>query len=291
MRNRNFRALLIGVAALALSACGGGGGATSGIAPMPLPPSPAPAQPPALIPAATQSQQFAVLGASHLQVGDQTPQLGDSEQLQVRYVASSNSYEVQLPESQTWSAIEYTPAGDGTPINFTGGGAHLWLRSDGYQYSRLVEWSGGNSLHGYEAIGIATLAGGVPTTGSASYSGQIMGFTSETHSADDLFISGSIAMNFNFGSGSLFGSISPILNQDFTQHFLGTIDFRNTVYSAGSTTFAGEFDTDIPGLNSFGGLFTGPNAQELIGNFALPYRSPIDGTDQQAAGAFVGRAD
>jgi len=41
-------------------------------------------------------------------------------------------------------------------------------------------------------------------------------------------------------------------------------------------------------VNSFSGLFTGPSAQELIGNFAFPYRSPVDGKTYQADGAFIG---
>ena len=36
-------------------------------------------------------------------------------------------------------------------------------------------------------------------------------------------------------------------------------------------------------------MFTGPNAEELIGNFAFPYQSPIDSKAYQADGAFVGK--
>jgi hypothetical protein len=42
-------------------------------------------------------------------------------------------------------------------------------------------------------------------------------------------------------------------------------------------------------VNSFSGLFTGPHAEELIGNFAIPYRSPINSQVYQADGAFVGK--
>ena len=51
----------------------------------------------------------------------------------------------------------------------------------------------------------------------------------------------------------------------------------------------GAFATSLSGRNSFSGLFTGPRAEELIGNFAFPYASPKDGATEQAAGAFVGR--
>ena len=288
MRTSIFTSVLL-AAAFALAGCGGGGGTGIGATPPPPTPPPPSPQTPALVPAATTNQQFAVMGASHAIEGDQRPQLGASEQLQVRYVASTNMYEIQLPDSQAWAAISYIPTGDGSPINFGGGDTHLWLRSEGYQYSRLFEWNGNDSIVGYEAIGIATAPGSVPTAGTASYSGQVMGFTPEDNSFDSMFISGSIAMNFNFGSGALTGSISPILHEGFAPHSLGTIDFRNTVFSAGSTTFSGEFDTDVAGMNSFSGMFTGPKAEEAIGNFALPYKSPIDSRTYQAAGAFVAK--
>ena len=48
-------------------------------------------------------------------------------------------------------------------------------------------------------------------------------------------------------------------------------------------------DTNVAGINKFSGLFTGPNAEEVIGNFALPYRSPIDSQTYQAAGGFVAK--
>ena len=287
MRNSIIRAIML-AATFALAGCGGGGGTDVASTPPPPPPPPAPPpEPPPIIPAATTSRQFSAVGASHPIDDWGTPQLGAGDQLQVRYVASSNSYEVQLPGGQTWSAIQYTPTG-GSPINFIGGGAHLVLWSEDYQYSRLFEWSADN-FHGYEAIGIPTAAGNVPRTGSASYSGEIAGFTPESNSSDTQWIVGSVEMTFNFEIGSLSGSISPVLTDGAATYSLGTIDFRNTVYSTGSMTFSGEFDTNLAGVNSFSGLFTGPNAQELIGNFALPYKSPIDSQTYQAGGAFVAK--
>jgi hypothetical protein len=217
------------------------------------------------------------------------------EQLQVRYVASSNSYEVQLPNSQAWAGISYVATPAPGLINY-GGAAQLWLRTGinrpqgDYQYSRLFEWSdNGSTINGHEAIGMATPAGGVPVTGSATYRGEIIGQTPEDHSdGSDLPLDGSITLSFNFGSGSLSGSISPNFHQAFPSDAVGPINFSDTVYSVGSTTFSGKFDTNLQGVNSFSGLLTGPHAEELIGNFAFPYRSPIDDQTYQADGAFVG---
>jgi len=294
MNDRLLCNLLVGAAAVALAGCGGGGGYMASIPPPPMTPTPtptptpapSPAPSPAIIPAATTSQQFAAFGATHSSSGDRTPRLDASEQLQVRYVQSSNSYEVQLPGSQAWAGISLLTSG---PFpNVAGDTAYLWLREGGYQYSRLFQWADKNStVFGHEAVGMATPASGVPLTGSASYSGQLLGYTSEYQAtlADDFPVDGSIDLLFNFGVGSLSGSIKPNLHQGYATD---PLNFRDTVYSKGSTTFSGRFDTTVPGVNSFSGLFTGPSAQELIGNFAFPYRSPVDGKTYQADGAFIG---
>lgn len=277
---------------IALSGCGGGGGptiASAGAVPPPVTPTPTPTPSPTptptswpVIPAASTNTQFAALGAAR----GTGLQLDSASQLQVRYVASSNLYEVQLPQSQEWAAVSYLPTGGGTPVNLIAGSTHLWLWSDGYNYSRLFEWSGGG-ITGYEAIGLATPASGVPTAGLASYKAVIGGVTSEYQGAlaDDFAVDGTIDFLFDFEHGSLSGSISPRLHQGYT---IDPISFRDTVYSTGSATFSGAFDVQVPGVNSFTGRFTGPAAQELIGNFAFPYRSPIDNKIYQADGAFVG---
>ena len=288
MRVSKVRPILL-AAAFALAGCGGEGG--YGVASTPPPPvtptpTPTPTPPPAIIPAATVSQEFTVVGSSHPFDGVSKPIFDDSEQLQVRYIQSSNSYEVQLPHSASWGQIAYLPI-DGspaTPINYGGGGAHLWLGA-GYQYSRIFEWSGGPGLHGFEAIGIATPSGNIPVTGTASYFGELLGGTTESFGGDTWDVRGTIGLSFNFGLGTLSGTIDPTA----FAYSLGHLSFRDTIYSTGSASFSGKFDTNLPGVNSFSGLFTGPNAQELMGNFAFPYASQVDGKTYQADGAFVGR--
>lgn len=269
--------------AFTLEACGDGGGSQVASTPPPPPAPPPTPPPPPIVPAAATSQQFAATGAVYVDLA--VPQLDPAEQLQVRYIASTNSYEVQLPHGQTWSTLQYDPIDD-----FFGGsscGCGLVLSYQDYQYSRLFVWNDGERL-GQEAIGIPTPASGVPITGSATYNGQIQGFTSENGNGASRNIGGTFAMSFDFGGGSFSGSFSPILIADVTQYSLETVNFRNTVYSTGSATFSGNFDTDLVGLNGFSGLFTGPNGEELIGNFALPYRSPLNDQIYEAGGAFVG---
>lgn len=274
MRTANIRPILLATT-VALAGCGGGGGVAS-INP---PPVTNPPQEPDF-PIVSTDQQFAVMGAVHTDAAGQPALLDSSDQLQVRYVASSNSYEVQ-GMGEPWAPVTYN--GDGS---LTSGTNSLWLKSGDYDYSRLLSWFDGAS-GGNQAIGLATPASGVPVTGGATYAGDLLGETSENHpDGSYLGVEGSIQLSFDFGDGNLSGSITPDLHQGYD---LGTINFRDTVFSAGATTFSGKFDTDAAGVNSFSGLFTGPAAQELIGNFAFPYRSPIDGVTYQADGAFVAK--
>jgi hypothetical protein len=285
--------------AFALTACGGGGGglASAGstpppITPPPITPPPPPPPPPtapafALIPAATTSQQFAVAGAARLTPDDPTLRLGTTDLLQVRYAASSNSYQVELPNSQTWIDLV------GKSENEAAGGQVTVVRQyGGFQYSSLINWFSNGTSRGVESVGIATPAGAVPVTGSATFNAIALGSTPETHNISQLvspFVQGPITFNFDFAQGSLSGNFHAFLDPEWHDYDLGTFNFRDTVYSNGSTTFSGKFDTNLTGVNSFSGLFTGPNAQELIGNFALPYKSPIDGLTYQSGGAFVGK--
>jgi hypothetical protein len=281
MNITNLRRVLLATA-FALAGCGGGG--DYGVASMPPPPvTSTPTPTPAIIPAATTSQQFTAVGVSHDWDSGQ-PLLGAGDQLQVRYVQSSNSYEVQLPHSETWEAIHPSP-GNSTIYE---GALLLTVRQPGYQYSNVLSWGDGASYYGTDAIGAATPASGVPVAGIAIYSGNLWGLSSETYSARPVTMFGGVDLSFDFGLGTLSGKVLPLLYYYATDedYSLGPVNFRDTVYSAGSTTFSGKFDTNLTGVNSFTGLLTGPNAQELIGNFALPYKSPMDGQIYQSDGAF-----
>lgn len=287
----DIRPMLLATA-FALAACAGDGSFVASI-PTPPPLSSPPKQEWSALLRPPTSQQFAAIGSSHLAIDDfKAPSLDASDQLQVRYVASSDSYEVQLPHSDQWASIAFDEIPGLGLANYRGSTAYLWVRTSPavgyYDYSRLFEWSDlASSINGHEAIGMATPEGAVPVTGTANYSGQILGQTSENHSdGTDLALDGSIYLAFDFGAGSLSGNITPDLHQSYG-NALGAISFQDTVYSVGSTTFSGSFDTGVAGLNSFSGQFTGPHAEELIGNFAFPYRSPIDGLTYEADGAFI----
>jgi hypothetical protein len=172
----------------------------------------------------------------------------------------------------------------------------------GYEYTRLADWS--TPSYGITAFGIATPQGAVPTNGLATFNGVISGWA-DTFVADQAdyaltSVAGTIRLDFDFGAGALSGQIHPELssprNSSPDYHFdLGPYAFSNTVYSAGSTTFSGQFDTATAGANSFDGQFTGPGAEELMGKWVLPFiwSDPGNGDDQvhSASGVFIGRKD
>jgi hypothetical protein len=303
--------------AIALSACGGGGGGVASIppppiAPVPTPtpspspaPTPSPAHFPSIIAAAATTQIFSTKGASYTSpqvsgsvLAVSNPSLADSAQMNVRYNAASASYEIQLPANVAWQPLvataSYPPPNDHLFLYRAPDTTGVFDHRSNLQYSALLEWFN-DTTSGYSAIGIATPAGNIPITGSASYVGSILGASSESHfnHFDALFesdiIGGPINLSFNFAAGTLSGRIDPTLTVEGAVTALPSLSFTNTVFSSGSTVFSGAFSTSLPGQNSFSGLFTGPNAEEVIGNFAFPYTSPVNGTPQQGAGAFAGR--
>ena len=289
----NRRTILLAGAALGLTACGGGGGGGVNSTPPPvLTPTPAPTPTSSAVEIfqSPATQEFAAIGS------------GNS--LRIRYDAASKKYEV-MAEGRGWETLVDDPFSSPHPGNpnvvfvFGTNSTEFMIRTHysyaeptaKYQYSNLAAWGSG-SFGGVTAFGMATPASGVPVVGSASYQGFIEGRTTESipDGADVWpgYIDGSIQLAFNFGNGSLSGSISPTLWLDDT-YPLATLNFVNTVYSTGSQNFSGSFSTSLAGSNSFAGLFTGPAAEELIGKFAFPYSSPLDGAAEQAAGAFVAK--
>ena len=292
----NLRTLLAAAAAISLVACGGGGGGD--LASIPPPPAPPRAASVDIFPSPA-SQEFAALGN------------GDS--LRIRYDAASGLYEV-MPGDQGWKTLVDDPTSSpfaGSPnVSFVfaeGGasGSYFVLNAHysytdpnyKYQYSNLANWgrqNGSIQLVGqHVAFGMATPTAAIPVTGAATYNGMIVGTSSEKldNSGEAIasgYIKGSINLAFNFGAGTLSGSISPEVYLS-GQRAIATLTFTNTIYSAGSPGFSGRFNTNLAGQNAFSGLFTGPNANELIGKFAFPYTSPFDGTSAQAAGAFIAK--
>ena len=324
--------LRLGVRAIAtggfLSLCACGGDGADHVSSIPAAPSPtAPTSPPAIRIFATPTVgDFVSVGASiagdggnlttHVATTDRFGQIStdSSNQVQFRYTAGG-TYEVKMPAADWDQLIPYKGLADpdsatnnyfqpaSVPVN-EGYVVTRNARNLGYLYSELASWgSKAQGRWGYVAFGLPTPVGGVPTSGSATFKGVVSG-TTDIMIPDNLYggyvplsTDGNVTLDFNFGSGTLAGSLElnlPIGGMNPER--LGTYAFRDTVYSAGSTTYSGRFDTGVTGQNFFSGRFTGPTAQETIGAWAIPFifergnaDYPADGQVHQAFGSWIAK--
>jgi hypothetical protein len=306
-----------GLVCLALSACGGGGG--GGVASIPPPPVTPPGTPPPPVTGASVSifsnpmvGEFASVGVSAQTTGTGSGSAhsfgplsnADADQVHIRYT-SGGFYEIEIP-GKDWERLTIakgTTPQDPTTFNLfqpesaPQNGAFLGTsvsKLQGYKYSELGTWSDGAGKHGEIAFGEATLASQIPQTGSATFAGIVRG-TSDVIASDSFDgtfnapVEGTVDLNFDFAKGTLAGSMTVALNAYGPTTPIGTFAFTDTVYSAGSPTYSGKFDTASAGDNFFLGRFTGPHAEETIGAWALPFHLSGDVAAHQAFGAWIAK--
>lgn len=318
--SRFSKQLLASAGAFALSACGGGGGGGMSFIPSP-PVTPTPTPTPTPVPAAVQ-----VTILPHPTVGDFVTagvwtnfawaeaseatrftaiQGVDSNQVHVRYT-SNGTYEVQLPGDSfgelSHSATISNPAPDDPFLTLSPawrGTLTIQYPHSGYSYSALATWARGDNDFGFTedlgvvAFGVPTPAGGVPVSGTASYTGLVSGLsdakTFDPVSSTWLLLpaGGTVGLNFDFASGSLSGQMALSINGGMNPISVGNFNFAQTIFSPGSTNYSGKFDTSLAGFNFFNGSFTGPHAEETIGNWAVPFT--LDGQNHQAIGAWIAK--
>lgn len=313
-------------AALTLCSCGGGGGnQVASVPPPPPAPTPAPAAASITIFTNPSAGQYASVGASIAGPGGNldtyksaSDRFGpvssaDSDQAHIRYNAAGY-YEIEMPGAAWDRLIPYKGLANPDPATnnyFQPQGVaqnYAYLvtsnsRNNGYSYSEFGSWgSDAAGRWGDVAFGSSTPAGAVPITGSATFSGIVSG-SADILSPDYLYggyvttsIGGSVRLDFDFAKGSLGGSMSLSLGDGMQPLDLGTFNFTQTVFSAGSTTYSGKFDTAVAGDNFFLGQFTGPHAEETIGAWALPFVFDksgdfvkADNQTHQAFGAWIAK--
>ena len=316
--------MFISASALVLSACGGGG--EMGIASTPPAavsptPSPTPASPGAGATSVTifkspQAGTYATVGLS-LSGGNLFPSASavfgalssdDASQPHIRYSAA-DYYEIEFPNTNWDGLVHYKALQNPTSLNMTfepasTNGPFVTIeraQDSGYLYSELASWgSSTGSRFGWMAFGVPTPQGGVPVTGSATYNGLVHG------SADimeyDLLaggyfpasVDGTVELNFGFAQGTLSGAAKLYLPDGMQPLGIGSFAFKNNVFSVGAATYSGQFETSASGQNYFLGRFTGPNAAETIGTWAVPFKFTTsgqtlkaDGQTHQAFGAWI----
>lgn len=286
---------------LALCACGGGG-ESGGLAYIP-PPPPAPAPDPNPSPPPFPEGAIGLTGGPFSTYSASSDGSGNliaaADDFHISYSPDDNVYTVSGPGLQpghlvdttigsgsymdgsaTWQSIDYTTSsvtqGDATTEQPNAFVLLDWANApyseSNLVYTSLGAWGGEDGKGGYFVYGVPTVAGDVPVTGTADYSGEIRGLTS-----GDGALFGTIGLEFDFGGGTLSGSMEPTVLDatGWSGVGLGTYTFQDTVYSRNGTSFSGAFA--VPGSDAdsaFHGNFNGPGGIEVMGNFSAPYQSP-----------------
>jgi hypothetical protein len=254
---------------------------------------------PAILPTITASTDFAVLGAEASKANDSNL---TTSGFSVHYDAASKDYVIDVPASQPGAFRQYVA---NTPSDQGWGGA--LVPASGHQFDGVFvrKPSAGLALsyttfadYGYLyqgvpsgvlAFGVATSAGGVPASGSATYGAIVDGVTIDGNG----LISGDATLQFDFGAGKLSGHFDPSYG-DFggmgEVYALGRYDFTSTVFGAGSTTFSGQLsNAQFSGKGAFNGQFTGPHAEELMARWSAPYINPLSHASGTMFGVWIGK--
>lgn len=299
-RTANWKAAaLLSVALPITNACGGPGG---GVASAPLPlvtPSPSPTPTPSAT--APLSSPVTILRDPATQEFA-TYEMGAP--LRIQFEADTKTYEVSTTDG-LWERLSDDPqAPPGRFLIGDASGSTSWLNASSYEsadpneryeYSSLADWAvdvgGPAAKGGWVVFGMPTPASGVPTSGTALYAGQIRGVGTFPAKGgwgdfDHAPIGGTASMTMNFASGSFTGSMMPLVTCDCDVIALPRMDFQGTL-TPSSSTFGGHFITDAAGPNSLAGMFTGPSAQESIGQWTFPLT--IAGTSESMSGLWISR--
>lgn len=298
MRRTIWTNLLLTCAISGLAACGGGGGGGSGFNSTPPPPPPPP--PPGYVdvfPNITQSTDFAALGTQTSAFDVPASQLVTSG-FAVSFDAASGAYVIDLPatnpgkffaqseDSRNWHGF-IEGSGFTVASVFKPSATNPDIQLSHTSFAQFFEYDYDDfAPAGFVAFGSATAAGAIPTMGSATYDALVAGLTLD----GDAKVGGAATLLFDFGAGTLAGHFDPVLLPYSGGSFaLGQYTFVNTVYGVGATTFSGEFSHANPLTGAFNGLFTGPNAEELMARWSADYVNPATQQPGEMFGIWVGK--
>jgi hypothetical protein len=213
---------------------------------------------------------------------------------EVRWNAALRLYEVEVPGNSLAhidpiNRANFAETGnlvpaDGSPNR---GVVQAWTGLNYTRYGHVTAPDG--YAGGAFAFGVPTAPGGVPISGTATYSAQLDGAAYGPNGVPVWGLYGSATFNFDFAAGTLSGHMNPVLNGPMDVPPLSQYNFVSTVFSVGSTTFSGAFDVVGPTPSSFKGQFTGPSAQELMAGFRAPYFDTFSNTWGELKGVTAGK--
>jgi hypothetical protein len=310
-------AFLIAALPLALAACGGGGASGGGsIASTPGPtpaPTPAPAAPTGAWNDTSASRSFVTLSADVTRRRDMS-----TTTVTTGLSGQSEADDVAIRDSKPDEAYFITLRGDAegrlvsdsnnSQLNRIDTGGSLaaaptvvFNSIGGSTYGSVVEWRKSTVANGVMtltdglfAFGTATPAGAIPASGTASYRGNVRGFTdfavvrTGENSITSGDVSGTVAMQVNFGSSTLSGimDLGFSCNNCFESP-IGPIAFAGQLGAGGS--YNGQFFTSLPGANWLSGQLIGPGANETIAAFQVPFSEFWSGDTRVVSGVWIAK--
>ena len=204
----------------------------------------------------------------------------------------------------TKSDAAYTYYGDPRRVAKDGGNGLVLLNnaSDNplidLTYTKMGYWQISNSFEtrrDYVAFGFKTDAAQVPSTGSASYSGIVLG-AATSQGADDLYydLGGTTQVTVNFSDG-MWGSLLTLIGIDRAtgaERDLGSYSSSDGLISGNELSASDLLNGTAETVGSIFGYLFGGNAEEVGGGFSVTTADPAM-SDQtlDAAGVFVGKRD
>lgn len=233
------------------------------------------------------------------------------------YDAATGTYRVTVPKVATGTLFQVGAESDGGYGPRTGFAARIGqsaeeaakmvngayaatagTASSPYSYVTYVGWYASDPITGTKesvsagVFGVAqpTPQGAVPLTGTARYTGDVLGMISGN--VGDV-LHGTAQWDFDFAAGTLSGSMKVTQLCGMGCLYDATFyDFANVDWQHGATSFSGKLRTvGAPGDGSFSGLFAGPRATELMAGFQAPYFDNSQGIWATAGGAMLGKRD
>lgn len=231
--------------------------------------------------------------------GRRQPVSAPADAVEFSWSASAAAYEMRVPDSTRVTLTRDPRASAGGVFEGPDGkgnkfvvfvpdkpAGELQLSYTSYASWYLQTAPSGTGAGGIFAFGVPTPASEVPTSGTGSYTARVTG-----ESASGYWITGDAQLMFDFGAGSLSGSMQPKAVDGWGFQFeLGRYDFSQTLFGRGSTTFSGKFA--VPGSTApsfFEGRFTGPGAAELMARWSAPFKDPYDNSWSTMQGVWLGK--
>lgn len=190
---------------------------------------------------------------------------------------------------QTFGPANFVGAADGGALFQHAGGALLiYDPATGpvdLDYTAFGVWATNRfgPLFGSVATGFTTAFAGVPTSGTARYTGVTFGAGIEAGTGYG--VAGLVTLDANFGTGAISGGFHDMARVDVNGNITAFQDISvSASIAAGGNSYSGTVSSTRPGFSSgdVSGAFFGPNAEETGGTWRLK----ADSGDDAYVGAY-----